>query len=501
MNVRADIAQAYVEAIPVDTPDGPIPLIRETPAGAAYPVPALGPLDPAARAIHDITQAPVAIAAQSVLGVAALAVQGHANVETLSGAAPISLYLLTVAKSGERKSSCDKLAMRPVWDFEDELRAERNAALDAHLNEQEVWQERRKAILKRVKGDPEGVRADLHLIGPAPRPPLYPTICAAEPTIEGIGKHLDQLRASLGLFSDEGGAFIGGYGMTAENRLKTLAGLSRLWDGSALDRWRAGEGVASFPGRRLSLHLMMQPVVAVDVLSDKLASGQGFLARCLVTYPSSAIGSRLRIGHSPQSDVALIEFSRSVTRLLRREMPLREKCRNELDPPVLALSKKALSVLREYYLAVEAAQADGGPLAEVQPAASKAAENAARIAAVLTLFENPAAVEVDADTMANAVALAVYYVDEAARLSDTAAISKATADAEQMRRWLLEKWTEAHICVTDAVQRGPFKETQRAEQALTVLQQHRWIAPIDGGAEILGRKRRKVWRIVRETVE
>lgn len=91
--------------------EDPQPLVREIPRGADYPVSSLGPLREVVEAVQAITQAPVAIAAQSALSVASLAVQAHADVETLAGCVPTSLFCLTVAQSGERKSRCDKLVM------------------------------------------------------------------------------------------------------------------------------------------------------------------------------------------------------------------------------------------------------------------------------------------------------------------------------------------------------------------------------------------------------
>ena len=90
----------------------PEPLIREIAPAADYPIDALGPLAEAAQAVQDLSQAPIAIAAQSALSAASLAVQPFANVQTLGGFAPVSLYCLTIAKSGERKSYCDNLLLR-----------------------------------------------------------------------------------------------------------------------------------------------------------------------------------------------------------------------------------------------------------------------------------------------------------------------------------------------------------------------------------------------------
>ncbi|MCG3266263.1 DUF3987 domain-containing protein [Yoonia sp. I 8.24] len=106
-----------VQPIPLIS-EGPQPLVQETPEGVPYPVHALGPLRDAVEAVHAVTQAPVAIPAQSALAIASLAVQGFANVEALGGSSPLSLYCLTIARSGERKSSCDAKLMAALRTYE-----------------------------------------------------------------------------------------------------------------------------------------------------------------------------------------------------------------------------------------------------------------------------------------------------------------------------------------------------------------------------------------------
>jgi hypothetical protein len=124
------------------TPEGPQPLVRETAPGAAYPVASLGPLRAAVEAVQGTTQAPMAIPAQSALAVASLAVQGFADVETLGGPRPLSLYALTIARSGERKSACDAPLMAPLREHEkQEARAHRDA-LESWLNAHALWRAR-----------------------------------------------------------------------------------------------------------------------------------------------------------------------------------------------------------------------------------------------------------------------------------------------------------------------------------------------------------------------
>jgi hypothetical protein len=91
----------------------------------------------------------------------------------------------------------------------------------------------------------------------------------------------------MGLFSDEGGQFVGGNGMSVDNRLKTAAGLSGLWDGSPVKRVRVGDGAIA--GRRLSAYLMMQPDVSSIFLADPVLLHQGLHSRMLVAAPSSLL--------------------------------------------------------------------------------------------------------------------------------------------------------------------------------------------------------------------
>ena len=100
------------------------PLFRELPPAQPYPMAALGKLRPAAEATHLMTQAPMALCAQSVLAAAALAIQAHYDVILPGGGQkPLTQLFLSIAESGERKSSVDRIALRPVAMFEEELRA------------------------------------------------------------------------------------------------------------------------------------------------------------------------------------------------------------------------------------------------------------------------------------------------------------------------------------------------------------------------------------------
>lgn len=97
----------------------PQPLLEANPTPLDYPVAALGDLlGPAVERMAEVMGVPQAMAAQSVLATSALATQGHANVQLDGRVYPLSLYLLTIAASGDRKTAVDKLALQPAREWE-----------------------------------------------------------------------------------------------------------------------------------------------------------------------------------------------------------------------------------------------------------------------------------------------------------------------------------------------------------------------------------------------
>jgi hypothetical protein len=153
----------------------PRPLTREIPPEKEFPVDALGDcLGEAVEAIYRRTQAPRAICAQAVLSVAALAVQAYADVLLPTGVCrPLSLYLITIAESGERKTSADDLALSPVRDHETELRAAYEEAHFSYSCAYAAWKRQHDQTLNNSKlyPDRESKRAALEKLGEQPNAP------------------------------------------------------------------------------------------------------------------------------------------------------------------------------------------------------------------------------------------------------------------------------------------------------------------------------------------
>lgn len=483
-------------------PEGPQPLIRETAPGLPYPVHALGDLREAIEAVQGQTLAPLAIPAASALAVASLAVQGFANVETLGGDRPTSLFILTVAKSGERKSTCDGLLMAALRDHERAEHETHRAHIQSWQNACALWEIEQAEVMKGLKKgggkvNRTAAEADLNALGMKPAAPPSLDRTVSEPTFEGLTRKFAEGMPSLGLLSDEAGQFLGGHAMSADNKQKTLAALNKLWDGAPIQRTRAGEGSSVLYGRRLAAHLMAQPGVVAAFMSDPLTADIGFTARFLICEPPSTIGARLQsLTHT--NPLALANWGARLRCILETPMPMDAETR-ALEPRCLPLHERARALLVAFADDVEARQAPGGDLSHITGGASKAAENAARIAGVLTLWADLGAADVGPDEMQQGIELARYYLSEAARLADAATIPPEIERAERVRKWLLSR-KEGEVLTADVTQFGPGRDTRNApaaKAALGLLEKHGWLIALPAGAEVRGRNRKEAWQVVR----
>jgi hypothetical protein len=485
--------------------ESPRPLHRFMPSAPIFPVDALGDiLSSAARAITAKIQCPLAISGLSVLGAASLSVQGHANVviPATSHVQPTSLFLITVAASGERKSAADREALCAIRAQEKALHTQYAEAQAIYENHHMAWSVARNTI-KTAKGrSVDDMANTLQEIGAEPQPPLSPMLLCTEPTFEGLCRQYKNGYPILGLFSDEGGQFIGGHGMRDENRLRMATGLCSLWDGSPIKRVRVDDGCYVLYGKRLAAHLMMQPDVASILLSDAALKDQGLLSRMLVSYPESTMGTRLQTG-AYQSNGALERYNERLTQILQRKLPLALDTTNELQPRNLEVNEQAKQLWFNYANYIESNIASNTKYETIRGLANKLPEHSLRIAGVLTLIENVDAQYISYQTLYNGTLLAEYFASEALRLFDAGTISQELRDAENLRAWLYEKWDKPYIPLRDIYQRGPnrIRNAKTAKHAAYVLEQHGWLHRIDEGMEIDGKSVKDIWLIHGKTMQ
>ncbi len=492
--------QRLEEAEEYEAP-APLPLRVPSREPENFPVKALGKtLAGAVNAIVDKVQCPEPIAAQSLLAAASLAVQAHVNVvhpATLDER-PTSLSFVTVAASGERKSAADKIALEPVRLREAELYGQHEADKVRYENEKAAHEKARGSILKKAAKLPKDeIAKQLAALGPPPTTPLVPLLTVPDPTIEGLHKLMAVGEPSLGLFSDEAGSFVGGYSMSDESRLRAGAGLSDLWDGKPVKRVRGGDGITLLRGRRLTVHLMIQPGVADQLLADPTLQQQGLTSRLLVCAPPSNVGRRFQKLPQRATEPALKKYQKQMLDLLSLPQPRNTPGSPELSPRPLQLSKEAQERWVKFADECERKLAPDGEYKPIQGFANKLPEHVLRIAGVLQVFGEPRSEFVTEDSLVRAVEIGRYYAAEAIRLAEESIVSVEVRRAETLLAWLQENHLGGLVHLAQIYQYGPrsVRKAEVSRRTMALLERHRLVKPVQGGAKIEGKRYSEVWEV------
>jgi hypothetical protein len=482
--------------------ESPRPLRRAIADAHAFPIEALGPFTWPVYAISDKIQCPPAIAALSVLGVASLAAQAHADVllPRTGQARPLSLYLVSIGESGERKSAADSEASRAIAEYERELAVAFESESNLYRNARDVWESERQNILRSKSMDVALKNNAINALI-EPEAPLTPMLTCPEPTFEGLCKLYLTGRPAIGLFSDEGGHFVGGHAMSEDARLRTAAGLSSLWDGAPIKRVRAAMGESYvLPGRRLAMHLMLQPKIASELLSDPILKDQGLLSRMLVSYPKSTAGTRFGKEANPHTQAALDGFTRVIGLMLRCKPVTTVSKRNELTPRHLQFDKASHSLWCEFADKVEAELGPYGKYEAIKGLANKLPEHAARIAGVMTIFENFYETQITTVNLERGIKLVEHFAAEALRLFDAGVVRPEIALAESLLDWLTKRWSEPYVSLRVIQRTGPnaIRDAKTARQAIAILEEHGWLHKAPKETVVDGMPVREAWKIIRE---
>lgn len=456
---------------------------------APYPVHALPPLiRDAVQEVVGYVQAPVALVAASALAAVSTAVQTRYSVRrdaALSG--PATLYLLTVAESGERKSTVDKLFTGPIRDWEAEQRKlfrERRAKFEAEL---EDWERQGEEIKKNIEG---GFLAVLIGTGDDPRTahflakpdePRQVRVLRGDDTPEALAMALDHYPVAS-IISAEAGTIFGSHGMKSDAVMSNLAQANTMWDGGSIQRGRIGSGEMHVEGMRVTMGLQVQPGV-LDAFVQKtggLARGIGYFARFLFSRPVSTQGSRLFVEAS-EHQPARAAFCNRMTTLLAVEAVFDEYGR--LAPDYLGFDADARRVWVNFHNEVEEQLRGDEVYSGIKDVASKAADNAARLACCLHVFSGMPGTAIGRESMVGACALMTWYLDEAVSFARSVEAAPEVADAQLLEEWLVREVTTRFkagcspvVAVNEVRRKGPNRlreaRSKRLDEALELLQDH-----------------------------
>ncbi len=431
----------------------------------AYPLDALpDAVRCAVQEVAGFVQAPIPLIATSALAALSLAIQAHTDVERadkLSG--PTGLFLLAIADSGERKSTCDGFFTKAIRDYEAAQQEAAKPLIVAYKSEHEAWEAQRNGLKEKIKalakdGKPSTAQVqDLHdLDKDEPTAPQVPRLIYGDATPEALTYALAKQWPSGGVISSEAGSVFGSHGMGRDSVMRNLAALNQLWDGAALPVERRSSESFTVRGARLTMALQVQEATIRAFFDGTkgLARGTGFLARFLMSWPESTQGTRY-FTEAPANWPALASFNNRLTAILNRPAPIDDD--GALTPAMLTLAPDAKAAWVAFHDAIESELSNGRELYDVRDVASKTADNAARLAALFHTFNGNIG-PVDVDAMESAARIAAWHLNESRRFLGELAMPAELANPARLESWLLDYCRREHtdsVSTRDVQQFGP----------------------------------------------
>ena len=169
---------------------------------------------------------------------------------------------------------------------------------------------------------------------------------------------------------------------------------------------------------------------------------------------------------------SLAAFNRRIGELL--EIPLTLDDSRTLTPPRLSFTREAKIAWIAFHDEVEREIAPGGDLADARDAASKAADNAARLAALLHVFEHGPQGQISESHVLAATQIVTWHLYQFRRYFCELAPTPEMVNAQKLEAWLIRRRQETgeiHTKTQVILNQGPGGTRHRKEldEALMVL--------------------------------
>lgn len=443
-----------------------------------YPDGALLPkLDDAVRRLQRAIQAPIEMIAASAISAVALACQRGYLVERKPGLVfPIGLAFITMALPSERKSSTDRRFLRAIRDYQDMMEGQTNARLKDWCASQIILNAKKtgisRAITKLISHgeDTSILEQQLEtLLKTTSNKPKHTRLIAEKASADAILNFFHNYGNSCGVMVDEGSVFFD------SSAAKHAGMFAKLWSSDELRLDRTNEESFTIRSPRLTMSIMAPPEIAHDFLATKGKHwrASGLLSRFLVSYPQSTMGTRFENVYFPvNADLGVYD-----ERI--REILSSAPCSGTVESVTLKFEEPARQELANYANFLESHIGPLGYFSDISDAASKMAENAARMAAIFHIFEGYEG-SICLDTLNRAKVICNWHLSEFKRLfGQHPQIPTVQEDAMEVEKCIQGFYNEVGYgvpCPKNRISqytRGAVrKDPQRRSAALAYLRQN-----------------------------
>jgi hypothetical protein len=370
------------------------------------------------QTVSEKTKAPIELGLASILSTYSTLLQSIVDVERPEvGVGPVSLYVLGVAQSGERKTAISNYLTHTILKYQEE--EVQRYKLNLEIFELEITEYElevttiKKEILKskKTKKPTEELKAQFKsLLESRPKHPKTPQFILEDTSPEAFVRHLHEGVGYASLISSEGGTILNGRGF------QNITMLNKAWDGDVLTVNRVKGGSFTINQPRVAISLMAQPKAISKFIQKRgdESKGVGLLARFITCHPESTQGSRFIHKGAVIDESGYQEYMNKVDEILMKLRERRES--NVTKRAVMKFDGEASDLWIWIFNYIEEQLLQGGRFHFAQDHGSKLAENIARIAALLTYIELGEDSLITITILRDAARIAFYFSDASLRV-------------------------------------------------------------------------------------
>ncbi|SOB84235.1 DUF3987 domain-containing protein [Streptomyces sp. 1331.2] len=381
-----------------------------------FPVEHLGELGAFVTANAASLQVPPDLVAFAALATISAATGGRRRVRVKADwYESTALYLAALADSSEKKTPALNAAAAPLREIEDDLIEAARPQVEATAQEIRITQgQMAKAEQKAASEKPDNALADaeaarVKLLELGEQPEL-PRLLIRDATLEAIAKVMHGQGGRIGLLASEGGLIKVAGGLYGNNGKANTDLLLEAYTGSPYTIDRTGRSSARMSSTFLAIGLIVQPGVFTGLEKKNPEFREnGLLGRFLYGRPAATEEDTF---DSPPVPHAVADtYAKRIRALVERVWNRSEVLTLDLDPD-------ARQLFGEFYNGFAKRRKPGGDLHQVADWAGKFRGQLIRIAACLTVYENPEASTITRDRMAAVLAMAPYFIVHAKAVFD-----------------------------------------------------------------------------------
>lgn len=410
-------------------------------------------IDNAARELSHNIQIDQTMALAAYISSASTALQGVIDVMWPDGRiSPTSLNTLTLASSGERKTTAFSIANKVVFEKNRILSDYNGIAIQAYERENCLWIKKYKSIENKIgrdvlKGKDTRKLEDMldELLREKPAKPLVIDFIYKDTTSEALINGLSEKSKYVSLISSEGAGILNG------GAFRNFSAINDLWSGDAIKVDRKSSASSYVKGARLTVGIMVQPGV-MDAFNNKGNNehrSSGLWARFLAFVPESRIGQRTAGTWKSLSYSVL--FDKKSNFFLDKQV---EILNGESERYVMSLSNEAKPVFERICENIESNSALGMKYSGFTDLASKMPENIIRLAAIMSAFDDGVKQPISVNSINRAIQIvmkcaddfiSIFYVPTKEEIDDNTLINWINSKKKLGYRYFKKNYIRRHI--------------------------------------------------------